>query len=46
MKAIVRDSYGSADVHQVREDDKPRPRQARCWYTWVGRAWTGVSGTS
>ena len=46
MKAIVRDTYGSADVLELRDIDKPVVGMTTCWYACTRLAWIGASGTS
>jgi hypothetical protein len=46
MKAIVQDTYGTEDVLEYRDIDKPAPGTARCWCGCARPAWTGASGTS
>jgi hypothetical protein len=46
MKAIVRDSYGSAGVLELRDIDKPETEMMRCWYAFARPASIRASGTS
>ena len=46
MKAIVQDTYGSTDVLELRDIDRPEIADpTRCWSGSAPPAWTAASGT-
>ena len=45
MKAVVQNTYGSAEVLEVRDIDKPAPTDDGCWCGCTRPAWIPVSGT-
>jgi NADPH:quinone reductase-like Zn-dependent oxidoreductase len=46
MKAIVRDEYGSPDVLELRDIDKPEIEDEEVLVRVHRLAWVGTSGTS
>jgi hypothetical protein len=46
MNAVVQDSYGSADVLELRDIDRPVVGMTRCSYRCARPAWIPASGTS
>ncbi len=46
MKAIVQYKYGSSDVLELQDIDKPEIGTTTCWYAFTRLAWIRASGTS
>ena len=45
MRAIVQDSYGSAEVLRLGQTPNPGSPMTRCWCRSAQPAWTGEPGT-
>jgi hypothetical protein len=45
MKAIVYHEYGSPDVVELKDIDKPLSKTMRCWYAFTRLRSTASTGT-
>ena len=46
MKAIVQTRYGSPDVLQLKDVDKPSSKPMRCWYAFAPQQSISATGIS